>query len=361
MTVRDFAATLESWFPLALAEPWDNVGLLLGDPAAPVRRAMACLTVTPATVAEALRDGADLVVTHHPILFRPVQRLVRDDLALRLARGGVAVFSPHTAFDSGAGGINAQWAERLGLADPAPLRPAARSGLCKLVVYLPEADLERVSAAVFAAGGGTIGAYSECGFRAAGTGTFRGGAGTNPAVGQPGRREDASELRWETILPNACIPAAIAALRQTHSYEEPAFDLLPLAPLPGKLGGGRFGELPAALPLAEVARRAAAACGAPRAEFVGPPALPCRKIAVACGAAADFIPDAVRRGCTALVLGEATFHQQLQAEAAGLGLVLVGHYWSERFAVETLAERLHKQFPASAVWASRDERPPVRD
>jgi dinuclear metal center YbgI/SA1388 family protein len=359
-SVGAVARTLEDWFPLRLAEPWDNVGLLLGAAARPAARVMTCLTVTPETAAEAVRRQASLVVAHHPILFRGAQRLTDGDPVLALAAAGVAAHSPHTAHDSAAGGVNAQWAARLGLADVRPLRPAAPAALAKLVVYLPEGDLDAVRGAAFAAGAGGIGAYDECGFHAAGLGSFRGGPDTNPTVGRPGVRETAPELRWETILPMASAPAVVAAVRAAHSYEEPALDLVPLAPLAAAtVGGGRCGTLPEALPAAALAARCQAACGAVATTFTGPPERPCRRVAIACGAGADFLADARAAGCEAFVTGEATFHQQLAAAAAGVAMVLVGHYASERFAMEALARRLAATFPAAEIWASEDERDPT--
>ena len=160
-------------------------------------------------------------------------------------RAGIAVYSPHTAFDNCAGGINDGLCEKLGVRNAVPLRPRDAKRQCKLVAFVPDADLQKVTDALFAAGAGVIGEYRECSFRLAGTGTFHGSDAANPAVGQKGRREDVSEWRLEVVVPEARVSAAIAALRAAHSYEEPAFDVYPLRPLAGG-GEGRFGELGAA-------------------------------------------------------------------------------------------------------------------
>ncbi|MGL4552684.1 MAG: YqfO family protein, partial [Gemmataceae bacterium] len=242
-TVADVAAHLEAFAAPALAADWDNVGLLLGRRGQAVERVMTCLTVTPDSAAEAIDRRAGLIVSHHPVLFRPAKRLTADTadgaMLLDLIRADVAVYSPHTAFDNCPGGINDHLAELLGLTGVRPLRPrAAGPRQVKLVAFVPEADLGRVSDAVFAAGAGVIGEYGECSFRAAGTGTFKGSDASNPAVGQKGRREEVSEWRVEYVCPETKLQAVAAALRSAHSYETPAFDVYPLAAAPGG-GEGR--------------------------------------------------------------------------------------------------------------------------
>src|SRR3954470_22303918 len=220
-TVADLAAYLEKFAPTQTAADWDNVGLLLGDPAASVERIMTCLTVTPDVVEEAVGEGRSLIVSHHPILFRGAKQLTaaRGDgrVVLPLARAGVAVYSPHTAFDNCPGGVNDILCRRLGVTNAVPLRPREGPREYKLAVYVPDGDLAKVSDALFAAGAGVIGKYTECSFRLPGKGTFFGGDETNPAVGQKGRREEVDEWRLEVVLPEAKVPGAVRALRKAHS------------------------------------------------------------------------------------------------------------------------------------------------
>src|SRR5260370_11866345 len=204
-SVADVAGFLERFAPTHRAADWDYVGLLLGEGAAPVRRILTCLTVTPEVVAEAVGSKTNLIVTHHPVLFRPVQRLTdatpEGRMLLALLKAEIAVYSPHTAFDDCPGGINDEFCRRLDLHDISYLRPSAGPNQCKLVVFVPQQDLQAICKAIFAAGAGRIGKYSECSFRVPGTGTFFGGDDTNPAFGQKGRREEVSEWRLEAICP----------------------------------------------------------------------------------------------------------------------------------------------------------------
>jgi dinuclear metal center YbgI/SA1388 family protein len=363
VTVASVVDFLKQFAPLDLAADWDNVGLLVGDPGAEVRRALTCLTVTPEVAAEAVEAGAQLIVTHHPVLFRAVKRLTtatpEGRMLLALIRAGVSVYSPHTALDNAASGINDLLAGRLGLAEVRPLRRGEGPRQCKVVVFVPEKDLVRVSDALFAAGAGQIGQYRECSFRLAGTGTFFGTAAANPTVGQKGRREEVSEWRLEAICPEALVEQAVAALRRAHSYEEPAYDVYPLRPAPAATGEGRLGRLPQALPLAKLAQVVQSGLGARLVQTVGDAARSVERVAVACGAGGELLGDAVRARADVLLTGEVRFHDCLAAQAQGVALVLPGHYATERCGVEELARVLGRQWADLEVWASRRERDPI--
>ena len=361
-TVAEFAAYLERFAPCASAADWDNVGLLLGDPGAAVSRALTCLTLTPDVAAEAVRERAELVVSHHPVLFRGAKKLTANtpdgEALLPLLRAGVAVYSPHTAFDNCPGGINDGLCAKLGVTNAVPLRPREGKRQCKLVAFVPDADLPKVSDALFAAGAGLIGQYRECSFRLAGTGTFYGSDATNPTVGQKGRREEVAEWRLEVVVTEGLVSAAIAALRAAHSYEEPAFDVYPLKPAASG-GEGRIGTLEQPTTLGELARRAKAELRANAVQVAGDLGKVVRTVAVACGAAGEFLSDAIKRKADVFLTGEARFHDALAARGAGVGLILPGHYATERPAVEDLAAKLAADFPTVSVWASKAERDPL--
>ncbi|MBI2804576.1 MAG: Nif3-like dinuclear metal center hexameric protein [Planctomycetes bacterium] len=362
-TVADFMSALQSIAPLALAADWDNVGLLLGDSAAPVQRVMTCLTVTAESVAEAIETRAHLIISHHPILFRAIQQLTTANaegrMALDLVRAGVAVYSAHTAYDNCAGGINDQLAARIGLTDVGPLRYCDAAAQCKIAVFVPEHDLKKVSDAMFTAGAGHIGQYRECSFRLAGTGTFFGSEATNPTLGVKGQREEVAEWRLEVVCAEHAVDAVVAALRHAHSYEEPAFDVYPLRPMRAPAGEGRLGVLPAAMSLGAFAQLAKTALGASWVQIVGAPEQSVRRVTIACGAAGEFFADAAARQADVFLTGEMRFHDCLAAQTKRIAVVLPGHYATERLGMETLADRLQARFPDATVWPSRRERDPL--
>ena len=361
--VGQLAEFLERFAPVSLAESWDNVGLLVGDRNAPVSRLMTCLTVTPSTAREAIERGARMIVTHHPVLFRPVQKLTADDPAgrimLDLIRAGISIYSPHTAFDGTVGGINEMICARLGLTATVPLRPAEEPRRCKIAVFVPPSDLEHVSQAMFQAGAGVIGEYRECSFRVAGRGTFFGSEQSHPAVGERGRRQEVEEWRLEVICPDSALSDVVRALRSAHSYEEPAYDVYPLAPASAASGAGRVGDLALPDSLGGFAHRVQAALDSPLVQVVGPPDRQVARIAIACGSGSEFLAGAARTGCDALVTGEASYHRLLEAEALEIGLILAGHHATERLGVESLAEKLRTGFPGLEVWASAEEHEPA--
>jgi dinuclear metal center YbgI/SA1388 family protein len=366
MTVSDVVRWLEGFAPRSLAESWDNVGLLWGDPDLPVTRVMTCLTVTRTTAAEAIVEGAGLIVSHHPVLFREVKK-IRADLPATaplwmLARAGIAIASPHTAFDSTAGGINDGLCRRLGLVDVVPLRPSALTPEYKVVVFTPQSDREAVLAAAFEAGAGRIGAYTECSFAIPGQGTFFGTDETNPTVGKKGQRETVEELRLEVVCPEKALAPVLEAIRARHSYEEPAIDVYPLfsASSCSTPGSGRIGRFLERRKLGEFAVFTSRALGYVPVQLVGDPKRPVQRVAIACGAGDDFLADAARAGADVLVTGEARFHRALEAESLDIGLVLAGHYGTERPGVEELAELIARAFPDLTVWPSQQERDPIQ-
>lgn len=363
-TVRELCRFLNDLAPLALAEDWDNVGLLLGDEQSDVDRVLTCLTLTPDVADEAIASGVGFIVTHHPVLFKAVQRLStatsEGRMLTALMRRGVAVYSPHTAYDNAPRGINQQLAEALGLVQIQPLRPRLAGDSFKLVTTVPEPDHDAVRQAVWSTGAGTIGDYRDCSFSVRGVGTFFGTDSANPAVGLAGRLEHVEEVRVEFVCPADRLTAALAALRQSHPYEEPAIDVFVLKGLPGSQGSGRMGVLPQPLTLGELVQRVGSVLEQRVVAYVGDVERPVERIGIACGAAGEFLRDAVRRGCQAFLTGEARFHSCLEGRDLQIGVILPGHYATERPAMEELARRVTQAFPQLQVTASQCECDPVQ-
>jgi dinuclear metal center YbgI/SA1388 family protein len=360
MKVADLVHAMEDIAPTRLAASWDNVGLLVGDAAASVTRVLVTVDLTRAVLEEARSAGAEAVVAYHPPIFAAQKRFVAGSgsIAFEAARAGIAVFSPHTALDAAPGGTNDVLADVVGMTDRAALRPVEpREGELKLVTFVPADHVEAVSAAVFAAGAGRIGNYSSCSFRAAGTGTFFGEQGADPAVGKAGRLEQAAELRLETVVPAGRVRAVVAALRESHPYEEPAFDLVRLAPSPDPRGYGRVGVVARARVGAVVAR-IKQALGVDRVLLVGDAEREVSRVAVCAGSGGDLVPDALAAGAELLLTGELRHHDALGAAESNLAVVCVRHSTSERAALSPLRDALASRLPGVTVTCSRADRDP---
>jgi dinuclear metal center YbgI/SA1388 family protein len=359
MLLRDVLRVLDGIAPLRHAEPWDNVGLIAGDPASEITRVLLTIDCTPAVADEAARHRCELVVAYHPPLFEAIKSVPATSLIHRAIRDGIALYSPHTALDVAPGGTNDFLADVLGLSERAPLKLVPpRETTCKLVTFVPEASLQAVAQAVFDAGAGVIGKYSECSFRSVGTGTFRGGEGASPAVGQPGRSERAAEVRLETIVPLSRQDAVIEALRAAHPYEEPAFDLVRLVARPEGAGIGRAGELPEKTPRAALIERIKKGLGVSGLLVAGPLEGDVTRVAVCAGAGRGLLNEALARRTELFLTGELPHHDALRAAAAGMTVVCALHSNSERAALPALKARIEEGAPGVAVSLSREDRDP---
>ncbi|TLS50358.1 Nif3-like dinuclear metal center hexameric protein [Paenibacillus antri] len=342
--VRQVVYWMESWAPPALAEPDDKIGLQIGSLKNKIERVAVALDVTDAVVDEAIARGAGLIIAHHPIIFRPLAAIRTDradgKLIKKLLANDVSVYASHTNLDVATGGVNDLLADALGLTSTKPLKTSVVETLYKLVAYVPHSHADRVREAVFAAGAGQIGKYSHCGFSAEGTGTFLPEEGAAPYLGEPGRLETASELRFETIVPERRKAAAVKALLAAHPYEEVAYDLFRLE-LPGEpFGLGRVGSLPSPTTLKAFAERAKTAFGVPALRFVGDPDKVVRKVAVLGGSGRSYVKHAISAGADAFVTGDLDHHTAHDALAAGIALIDPGHH-IEQIMKAAVAARLN--------------------
>jgi dinuclear metal center YbgI/SA1388 family protein len=356
--VADLVFAMEAIAPTRDAAPWDNVGLLVGDERAPLSRVLLAIDATPAVLAEAVATKCDALVAYHPVLFDAQKRFLAGSPAYDLARAGIAAYSPHTAFDVAPGGTNDVLADALGMTERAPLRPVdPLAAEVKLVTFVPAEHVETVSRALFDAGAGRIGNYASCSFRTPGIGTFFGQEGTAPVVGSAGRLEEVAELRLETRVPASRVDAVVRALRQSHPYEEPAFDLVRLAEPSVARGFGRVGAVSPA-PASAHLQRVKAALGIDRALVAGDLGRNVKRAAVAAGSGGDLVRDAVAQGAELLLTGELRHHDALAATRAGLVVLSVLHSVSERGALAALERRLRELLPGVAVSQSRTDRDP---
>ena len=361
MHVRDLVAALEAIAPTRYAEAWDNVGLLVGDPDQPVARAMLAIDYTPAVAAEARERRCDAVVAYHPPIFDPLKRLTADgpaSLVYDAARRGVAIYSPHTALDVAPGGTNDLLADAVGMGDDRrPLRPvAAEAAEYKLVTFVPESAVDAVAAALSAIGAGRIGNYSACSFRSPGVGTFFGEPGSDPAVGEAGRLQTAAETRLEMVVPIGRAAAAVEALRATHPYETPAFDLTALAAPPSAMGLGRVGSVSGTG--RAVVDRVKRALGLSAVLVAGDVDRPVTRAAVCAGACGDLLDDAIAAGADLYLTGEMRHHDAIKAVRAGLTVICTLHSNSERAVLNRLKPRIEAACPGLTAVVSEADRDP---
>ena len=338
MTPRlaDVLEVLDGLYDPRWAAEWDAVGLVTGDPDQPVRRVLLAVDPVLAVIDEAVAWQADLLVTHHPLLLRAVHGVAetgpKGRAVTALVRAGVALHVAHTNADVADPGVSDALANALGLTELLPLLTDPAEALDKLVTFVPAADAERVVDALAAAGAGRIGDYERCAFTSAGTGTFTPLAGASPTAGKVGERAEVAETRVEMVLDRARRTAVVSALREAHPYEEPAFDVIELAVLPGRRGLGRVGTWPTGGTLREFAAHVAARLPATAAgvRVGGDLDRPVRTVAV-CGGAGDDLFDAVRAaGVDVYVTADLRHHPASEAlEHGGLGLVDVSHWASE--------------------------------
>ncbi len=365
-SVADLCAAMNNLAPLKLAQSWDNVGLLTGDLRAGVGRVLLTIDLTAPVVREAIEKRADVIVAYHPPIFKPVSRLIAsgsgmDALVHKCIRAGIAIYSPHTALDAADGGTNDVLAGLCGLRQTEPIEYVddLRGEECKFVVFVPHAEVEKVAEAIFSAGGGHIGNYSQCSFRIPGEGTFFGADSTNPSVGERGHLERVEELRLESVVPFSRLPAVIAAMRKAHAYEEPAFDVYPLKARPVR-GIGRVGRFAKSVTLSALARRLRSVTRSTNVQVIGDPGQRIEEAVVVAGAAGDLPFRTSLTPCHVVVTGEIRHHDALTYERVGCAAIALGHWTSERLVLKPLAARLNKVLGVATTVSATDRDPFLR-
>ncbi|MDR3349619.1 MAG: Nif3-like dinuclear metal center hexameric protein [Acidaminococcales bacterium] len=344
VTVGDIIAVLGECAPENLAAQWDNVGLLCGCPASAVERVMLALDVTPGVAGQAAGEKAQMIISHHPLIFHEIKKLAETDwrsrLLAKLIRDNVAVYAAHTNLDFCAGGVSDALAQKLGLSDVAVLRKSGHCLLRKIAVFVPDQYADRVMAAMAREGAGHIGQYSDCSFRVKGTGAFRPLAGTHPFAGREGEMSSVKETRIETVAPAEKLAAVLKAMLAAHPYEEAAYDVYELAnDRTGVWGAGRIGALKEAMTVRDFALMAKSALRLDYALYADA-GRPVRKVAVCGGAGGDLVQDALAGGADILVTGDLGHHAAQEAKLAGLSLLDAGHQGTERPVLPFLADKI---------------------
>lgn len=337
---------IEDFAPPQLAEEWDNIGLHIGDPAAGVDRILVTLDVNAEVVREAIAKNVQLIVAHHPLIYKPLKNLRYDRpqgaLIKLLVEKNIAVYCAHTNLDSAAYGVNEELALRLGLNEIEVLSPDKVEKLYKIVVFVPRGHQDAVREAMSRAGAGWIGNYSDCTFQMAGTGTFRALEGANPFIGKVGELEKADEFRLETIVPEKWLSRVIKAMLEVHPYEEAAYDIYPLAKAGTKLGLGRVGKLSTPVSFEEFCRQVKKALTVDNIKFGGSLKDQVHKIAVCGGSGASLLANAAAAGADVLLTGDLKYHDAQAALDMGLKFIDAGHYGTEQVIVARVADVIRR-------------------
>ena len=362
MKIKEIVSALDRFAPLPLQDGFDNAGLQIGLTEAEATGALLCLDVTEAVLDEAIALGCNLVISHHPLIFKGYKSITGKDYVerciLKAIRNDMVLYAAHTNLDNAKGGVNYKIAEKIGLKHLQVLEPK-RNSLLKLVTFVPTEQAERVRKALFAAGCGNIGGYDSCSYNLKGEGTFRAGENTHPFCGSIGELHREEEVRIETILPSYKKGEVVRALLSAHPYEEPAFDLYPLENEWTQAGTGIVGELETPETELEFLKRIKKIF---EVEFVKHNRLTGReiqKVALCGGAGAFLIPQAIRSGADIFITGEIKYHDYFGHEDEIL-LAEIGHYESEQYTKEIFYSIIRDLFPNFALHLSKINTNPIK-
>lgn len=342
--VREIAAAVDLVAPPSLAESWDNCGLQVGNPEMDVSKVLVALTPLPEVFDEAEELEADFLLFHHPLIFGGLNSVdvssYPGDLVSRAIRNDIAVYAAHTSYDAAPYGVSVALAGAIGLDDPLEV-VSPRGGLRKLVVFVPEENVDEVADALSKAGAGVIGDYTHCTFRTPGTGTFLPGDSADPYLGERGELEKAQEVRLETVVPAHLASRAVAATAEAHPYEEVALDVYPVEGHPESCGYGRLAWTPRSSTPEGLTEHVSNSLGLPARLVADPePGRDIISVAVLGGSGGSFIREVAALGAQAYVTGDLDYHDALLAESLGLTAIDAGHAATELPSLAPLARRL---------------------
>lgn len=362
MKIAEVISFLESIAPPSLQEDYDNAGLLTGDADWECKGIICSLDATEEVVREAISKKGNLIVAHHPIIFGGLKKIngknYVEKTVIASIKNDIAIYAIHTNFDNVINGVNGKMAKMLGLQN-ASILSQKENTLKKLFTFAPIDKAEQVRNAIFSAGGGHIGNYSECSFNAEGTGTFKGGEGTDPYVGKVGEQHQEKEIKIEVIFPSWLEKKIVMAMKSAHPYEEVAYDIVNLSNTHQNIGGGVIGELETAMKETEFLARLKKIFGLKIIRHTALLDKPVKKIALCGGAGSFLVSSALAVGADAYITGDMKYHEFFDANGRML-IADIGHYESEQFTIELLQELLEQKFPTFAVLKTAIETNPVR-
>ncbi len=360
--IRQLTTYLEALAPLSYQESYDNAGLIVGNPSTDITGVLVSLDTTEQVVDEAVAKRCNVIVAHHPIVFKGLKKLTGktyvERTVIKAIKNDVAIYASHTNLDNVAGGVNFHIAEKLQLQHVRILAPKAQT-LTKLVTFVPTADTQRVFDALHQAGAGQIGDYKNCSFRVAGTGAYEAGEKAHPVLGEVGEYHQESENRIEVILPTHLQDDLLAVLREAHPYEEVAYYLTPVANQNQEVGSGAVGELATPMDGPSWLTYLKERMNLNLIRHTALPNRPIQRVALCGGAGSFLLPDAIRAGADVFVTADYKYHEFFDADGR-IGICDIGHYESEVFTKDLICGHLAKKFTTFAVILSESDTNPVR-
>ena len=361
MKIADIIQSLEQAAPLSYQESYDNAGLLTGNAGWECTGIICSLDATEAVILEAKDKGCNLVVAHHPIIFGGLKKITGknyvEKTVIAAIKNDIAIYAVHTNLDNVIKGVNDKLADKLGLINRKILAPKSNQ-LMKLFTFTPTEQAAKVRAAIFEAGGGNIGNYSECSFNAEGTGTFKAGAGTDPFVGEIGLQHHEKEVKIEVIFPAYLQHKVVSAMIKAHPYEEVAYDIVALANEYQQVGSGLLGELPEPADETIFLSQIKAAFGLWVIRHTPLLGKKVKKVALCGGAGSFLISKAIASGADFYITADVKYHEFFDANGR-LVIADIGHWESEQFTIDLLFDILKAKFPTFAVLKTEVKTNPV--
>lgn len=326
----DVFRSMEEWAPLHLAYDWDPIGLQVGSAIRQVKKVMVTLDVIESVVDEAIENKVDLIIAHHPLLFKPLQQIdvttPKGKIVQKLIKHDITVYAAHTNLDMANNGVNDMLCDQLNINIQKSLVDFHTERLCKFVIYVPKSHADIVRNALSGAGAGHIGAYSHCTFQSKGQGTFKPLEGTNPYIGSENKLEIVEEMKVETIIPHSGLSKVMNAIFEVHPYEEPAYDIYPLENQGQSFGLGRVGFIHQKMKFENFVAYVKERLGLSHVRVIGNMSKDVEKVAVLGGSGEKFIDQVKKSGADVYITGDLSFHQAQDAEQMGLALIDAGHY-----------------------------------
>ncbi len=351
MIVNDIVNFLETIVPASLQEDYDNAGLLTGSKDMPCTGVLISLDCLEATVQEAIDKNCNLIVAHHPIVFSGLKKINGKNYVertiIKAIKNDIAIYAIHTNLDNVLHGVSGKMAEKLGLQNIQVLAPK-KNILQKLAVFVPKENAEQLLHALFAAGAGNIGNYSECSFSTIGVGSFKPEQKANPAKGEIGLRDISEEMKIEVIFPSWLQGKIIAAMKANHPYEEVAYDIYNLTNTFQETGSGAIGNLPEPMEESTFLEKLVSIFSVKVVRHTSFTGKKLQKVAI-CGGAGSFLTNTAKAaGADVYITADVKYHEFFDADGQLL-LADIGHFESEQFTIDLLFELLSNKFPNFAL------------